>query len=71
MMPKYDNPIVLLNDLILWFNAIKDWLPSFHQRMINRERRLRLRHAEGNITDKRLDIELKAIKQRKAAKGTK
>jgi len=67
----YDDPRVLLTDLILWINAIRDWIPDFEHRMINREKRYRRRHEEGKITRQRLDIELRAIEQRKAAKASK
>jgi len=71
MKPMYNDPRVLLTDLILWINAIRDWIPDFEQRMINRERRFRLRHTNGKITDERLAIELEAIEQRRAAKASK
>lgn len=69
MMPQYDDPRKLLTDLLLWIEAIKDWLPDFETRMANRERRYRLRHAEGKISTERLEIELEAIRQKRAARG--
>lgn len=64
-MPNYNDPRELITDLILWFGAIRDVWPSFETRMINRERRFRLRYAEGKITAERLSIELDAIRQKR------
>jgi hypothetical protein len=69
MPSPYNNPLQFLSDLLLWIEAIKDFLPDFETRMVNRERRFRLRHAEGKISHERLGIELEAIRQKRVLRG--
>ena len=68
MMPKYDNIFLFLRDIQLWLETIRDWVPDFETRMVNRERRFRRRHLEGKISDERLAIELHAIEQKRATR---
>lgn len=69
-MPPFDNPFTLITALISWADSISDWLPTFEQRMANRERRKRLQHAKGKISDEELEIELKAIQQKLAVRSS-
>jgi hypothetical protein len=66
-MPNFKDPITLITAVITWVNTLSDWLPTLHQRMANRERRKRLQHAKGKISDAELEIELEAIRQKLAA----
>lgn len=67
-MIPYNDPRKLLSDLMFWFGAIRDVWPSFETRMINRERRMKNRYAEGKITHARLKNELEAIQARRMAR---
>lgn len=70
-MPQYTDPRKLLEDLLLWLEAIRSIWPSFENRMANKERRVRLRHQRRKISDEELAIELKAIEQKRAAKASR
>jgi len=66
--PSYNNIYTFLRDLQLWMETIRDWVPDFETRMANRERRYRRRHLQGKISTERLNIELKAIEQKRASR---
>ena len=68
-MPQFDTPFQIITQLLAWADSLRDWFPDFETRMINRERRKRLQHAEGKLTDAELAIELDAIEQKRASRG--
>ena len=71
MQPKhpYRDPRVLITDLLGWVDTIRDLWPDLETRLIRRERRKRLKHARGKISDAELAIELEAIQSKRRANG--
>ncbi|NJC24807.1 hypothetical protein [Neolewinella antarctica] len=56
-----------LSEVVPILGLIADWLPSFEQRMANRKLRHKRRHADGKISQSRLELELEGIEAKKVA----
>ena len=68
-MNKPTNILATARDIFLFIESLRDWIPDFETRMINREKRFRVRYEKGKISQERLAIELQAIELRRKARN--